>query len=147
MKITDSVRRQLWAQGGAWVALLIALAGLVSWVAREYRTEWDVTANARNTLSQSTQDALKTLQGPVSIIVYAVAKDGGGNDVHKLLRDKFRPWQKLNPDLTVEFVDPREDPKRANSAGLRSPNELVIEHNGERYSLRQTSKGKLILTK
>jgi ABC-type uncharacterized transport system involved in gliding motility auxiliary subunit len=129
MKITDSVRRQLWAQGGAWVVLLIALAGLVSWVAREYRTEWDVTANARNTLSQGTQDAVKTLQGPVRIVVYAVAKDGSGNDVHKFLRDKFRPWQKLKPDLAVEFVDPREDPKRANSAGLRSPNELVIEHN------------------
>ena len=43
--------------------------------------------------------------------------------------------KKLNPDLIVEFVDPREDPKRANSAGLRSPNELVIEHNRRREHL------------
>ena len=127
MNITRNVRWQLLAQGGAFVLLLLLATGLLSWVAREYRAEWDVTANARNTLSQGTQDALRQLDGPISITAYAIAQDGG-SDLHKLIQEKIRPWQRVKPDIALTLVDPRDDPKRANAAGLRSPNELVIEY-------------------
>lgn len=43
---------------------------------------------------------------------------------------------------------PREAPRRVSSAELLGPaGELRIEHAGEVYHLRATSKGKLILTK
>jgi ABC-type uncharacterized transport system involved in gliding motility auxiliary subunit len=128
VNITHKVRSQLLAQGGLYAVLLLALVMLLAWVAREYRTEWDITANARNTLSQSSQDALKQFSGPISVTAYAVAKDGGGNDLHKLIQEKLRPWQRVKADLSLVLVDPRDDPKRANAAGLRSPNELVIEY-------------------
>ncbi len=128
MKITSKVRWQLLAQGSAFVVLLLVAAGLLAWVAREYRAEWDVTASARNTLSQGTQDALRQLEGPVNITVFAITKDGGGNDLHKLMQQKFRPWQRVKPDIALTLIDPRDDPKRAQAAGLRSPNELVIEY-------------------
>lgn len=130
MEINRSVRNQLFAQGSLAVALLLALVALLSWVAREYRVETDITANARNTLTQATQDALKVFNGPVNITAYAVAKDGGGNDIHKMIQEKLRPWQRVKPDIVLTLVDPRDDPKRANAAGLKSPNELVIEHQG-----------------
>ncbi len=128
MNITSKVRTQLLAQGGLYAVLLLALVMLLAWVAREYRTEWDVTANARNTLSQGTQDALRQLKGPVNITAYAVARDRDGNDLHHWIREKLLPWQKIKADLSLTLVDPREDPKRTNAAGLRSPNELVIEY-------------------
>ena len=59
MNITRKIRWQLLAQGSAFVVLLLAATALLSWVAREYRVERDVTASARNTLAQSTQDALR----------------------------------------------------------------------------------------
>ena len=127
MLISSKVRWQLLAQGTVFVVLLLAAAGLLAWIAREYRAEWDVTASARNTLSQGTQDALRLLDGPVNITAYAIAQDGGGN-LHKLIQDKLRPWQRIKPDMALTLVDPRDDPKRANAAGLRSPNELVIEY-------------------
>ena len=129
MKITQSVRAQLLAQGSLYVVLLLALVMLLAWVAREYRVEHDVTANARNTLAQGTQDALRQFDGPVSVTAYAVAKDGS-SDIHKLIQEKLRPWQRIKPDMALTLVDPRDDPQRANAAGLRSPNELVIEHKG-----------------
>lgn len=128
MKITRNVRWQLLAQGGAFVLLLLVAVGLLSWVAREYRAEWDVTASARNTLSQGTQDALRQLNGPVNITAYAITQEGSGGNLHKLIQEKIRPWQRVKPDIALTLVDPRDDPKRANAAGLRSPNELVIEY-------------------
>jgi ABC-type uncharacterized transport system len=130
MNITRKVRAQLLAQGWLYIVLLLAATMLLAWVAREYRVESDVTANARNTLTQGTQDALRQFAGPVNVTAYAMAKDGGGNDIHKLIREKLRPWQRVKPDLVLALVDPRDDPKRANAAGLRSPNEFVIEHKG-----------------
>ena len=128
MLINSKVRWQLLAQGSAFVVLLLALTGLLAWVAREYRAEWDVTASARNTLSQGTQDALRQLDGPVNVTGFAIAQDAGGGNLHKLIQEKIRPWQRVKPDLALTLVDPRDDPKRANAAGLRSPNELVIEY-------------------
>jgi hypothetical protein len=128
MKITSKVRWQLLAQGSAFVILLLAATGLLSWVAREYRVEWDVTASARNTLSQGTQDALRQLDGPVNVTAYAITQEGSGGNLHKLIQEKIRPWQRVKPDIALTLVDPRDDPKRANAAGLRSPNELVIEY-------------------
>ncbi len=128
MNITRKVRAQLLAQGWIYTLLLLALVMLLAWLAREYRVERDVTANARNTLAQGTQEALRQFDGPVTVTAYAMAKDGSGNDVHKLVQEKLRPWQRIKPDLSLTLVDPRDDPKRANAAGLRSPNELVIEH-------------------
>lgn len=127
MNISSKIRWQLLAQGGAFVVLLLALTALLSWVAREYRAEWDITANARNTLAQSTQDALRQIDGPISVTAFVVAQDGGDN-LHKLIQEKMRPWQRIKPEIALTLVDPREDPKRANAAGLRSPNELVIEY-------------------
>lgn len=130
MKITRNVRVQLLAQGSLYLVLLLVLAMLLAWVAREYRGEWDVTANARNTLSQGTQDALRAFDGTAQVTIYTVAKDGRGNDLHKLMREKMRPWQRIKPDLALTLVDPRDDPKRANAAGLRSPNEMVVTYRG-----------------
>lgn len=128
MKISSKIRWQLLAQGGAFVALLLALTGLLAWVAREYRAEWDVTASARNTLSPGTQDALRQLDGAVSVTAYAITQEGSGGNLHKIIQEKIRPWQRVKPDIALTLVDPRDDPKRANAAGLRSPNELVIEY-------------------
>src|SRR5688572_21432205 len=115
MKINSKVRWQLLAQGGAFVILLLAATALLSWVAREYRAEWDVTANARNTLSQGTLDTLKLLDGAVSVTAYAIRQEGSGGDLHKLIQEKIRPWQRVKPDIALALVDPRDDPKRANA--------------------------------
>ena len=127
MNITRNIRWQLLAQGSAFVVLLLTATALLSWVAREYRAQWDVTANARNTLAQSSQDTLRQLEDPISVTAYAIAQDGSGN-LHKLIQEKLRPWQRVKSDISLTLVDPRDDPKRANAAGLRSPNELVIEY-------------------
>lgn len=127
MQITRKLRLQLIAQSGVLIVLLLALTALLAWAAREYRTEWDITASARNTLSSGTLDALKQLDGPINITAYALTQDAGGNNLHKLLQEKIRIWQRAKPDIALMLVDPRDDPKRANAAGLRSPNELVIE--------------------
>ena len=107
-------------QSGLFVALFVALTMLLAFVARDYRKEWDVTRSARNSLAQPTLDVLRQLDGPVTVTAYAVTQDTRGN-VHKSITERLRPYRRAKPDFEISFVDPREDPKRAEAAQLRTP--------------------------
>lgn len=128
MQAGRKLRVLLGIQSGIFVALFVVLIMLLAFAAREYRKEWDITRSARNTLSQATLDVLRQLEGGVAVTVYAVTRDPTGTNVHRLVEERMRPYRRAKPDLDVTFVDPREDPKRAQAAQLRAPNEMVIEY-------------------
>ena len=128
MQANRSLRVRLTLQGGLFLALFLALVMLLAFLALDYRKEWDVTRNARNTLSQPTLDVLQRLDGPLSITAYALAQDPTGANAHKAIAERLRPYQRAKRDLDLKFVDPREEPKRAQAAQIRAPNELVIEY-------------------
>ena len=121
--IDRKFRLKLSAQNWLFVLLLIIFAGLASYLAREYKKEWDVSLNARNTLSTATIDMLKQLEGPVSVTSYATAQE----DLRKVVRDFLAPYQRLKPDITLTFVDPREQPKLAQAAGVQVNGEMVVQ--------------------
>jgi len=130
MRVDRRLRLQLAAQSGIFLVLLIVLITLLAFLARQFRAEWDVTHAARNTLSQSTRDVLKQLEGPLAITAYAVMQDASGVNVQKLVEERLHPYQREKKDIALVLIDPREQPKRAAAAGLRSPNEIVVEHRG-----------------
>ena len=119
---------RLTVQSGLFLGLFAALVMLLAFAAQEYRKEWDVTRSARNTLSQPTLDVLRQLDGPVNVTAFAIAQDAAGGNVHKVIEERLRPYRRAKPDFSLTLVDPREDPKRAEAAGIRTPNELVIEY-------------------
>ena len=50
-------------------------------------------------------------------------------DLRKVIGDFFKPYQRVKPDITLTFVDPREEPKLAQAAGIRVNGESVVEYN------------------
>jgi ABC-type uncharacterized transport system involved in gliding motility auxiliary subunit len=128
MQANRAFRVRLSIQSGLFTALFLALVTLLAFVAREYRQEWDVTRNARNSLSQPTLEVLGKLEGPVTVTAYAPARDRSGTNVHKVIEERLRAYRRVKPDFELALVDPREDPKRAAAAQLRTAAELVIEH-------------------
>ncbi len=128
MELTRKTRFQLLAQSGFFVLLLAALVTLLAYLARDYRKEWDITRSARNTLSGGTLDVLRQLKGPLQVTAYAVSHDVSGANVHRRLAERLRPYQRAKPDLTLNIIDPRQQPKEAEAAGIRTPNELVVEY-------------------
>ncbi len=125
MEVTPKLRNRLLIQNGVFVVLLVALAALVAFFAREYRVEYDLTQSARNTLSQQTRDVLAKLGGPVKVTVFATRQV----EVRKPVQEFLAPYQRAKPDLAVALVDPREEPKLAQAAAIRADGESVIEYN------------------
>jgi gliding motility-associatede transport system auxiliary component len=135
MKVTENFRRGLLLQNLLFVALLLACVGLIGSLARAHRVQWDLTSSARHTLSQASVDILKSLAGPVTITAYATEQDPRLGDVRKLIRDFLAPYQRVKPDLVLHFVDPTEQPKLAQAAGVQSNGEMVVEYGTKREHL------------
>lgn len=129
MNAHRKLRLQLLIQNGIFVLLLLALAAGIAWVTRDIKTQWDLTQGNRNTLSPAAADVLKQLRGPVGVTAYATAQDTEG-DVRKAVQTFVAPFQRAKPDFSVTFVDPREQPQKAQAAGVRVNGELVVEFDG-----------------
>ena len=128
MRTSRKVQLQLLAQNTLFALLLVAAAVLTAYLLRENKLQWDVTLNKRTSLSQAARDVLERIEGPVSITAYATTQDAMSGDVRAAIRDFIGPFQQAKPDLTLTFVDPREQPKQTQAANVRSNGEMVIEY-------------------
>jgi ABC-type uncharacterized transport system involved in gliding motility auxiliary subunit len=128
MKASSRLRLQLLIQNGVFAVLAIAAAILIVWLVRDSRAQWDLTQNQRNTLSKATVDILKKVDGPIQVTAYATTQDQNLGDIRRLIHDFIDPYQRVKADLTLRFVDPREDPKGTQAANVRANGELVVAY-------------------
>jgi ABC-type uncharacterized transport system involved in gliding motility auxiliary subunit len=128
MKLNRKLRLQLLLQNSLFVVLLIGVALAIGWVTKDIKTQWDLTQGKRNTLSQASIDVLKQIAGPVQVTAYATAQDTEG-DVRKTVETFLGSYQRAKKDFTLTFIDPREQPQKAQAAGVRANGELVVEYN------------------
>jgi ABC-type uncharacterized transport system involved in gliding motility auxiliary subunit len=142
MKVNRKLRLQLLIQNGVFVVLLLALAAGIGWVTRDLKTSWDLTQGKRNTLSDAAADVLRQLKGPIHVTAYATAQDAEG-DVRKTVQTFLGPFQRAKGDFKLEFIDPREQPQKAQAAGIRMNGELVVEYNGRSEHLTNLTEQEL----
>jgi len=128
MKASSRLQLQLLIQNGVFTVLLIAAAFLVVWLLRDSRAQLDLTQNQRNTLSKASVDVLKNMDGPIRATAYATTQDPNLGDIRRAIHDFIEPYQRIKPDLTLTFVDPREHPKETQAANIRANGELVVEY-------------------
>jgi ABC-type uncharacterized transport system involved in gliding motility auxiliary subunit len=129
---------QLLVQNSLFVVLLVALVGAVLYLSKDIKTQWDLTQGKRNTLSEASAEVLGKIRGPVNITAFATKQDTEG-DLRKTIQDFIVPYQRVKPDMELTFVDPREQPQRAQEAGVRLNGELVVEYGGRKENLSNLS--------
>lgn len=126
MDVTPKSRLYWRAQHVLFVALLLAAVGLIAWLSTRYHYQADWTANARHTLSETSQTLLREMNGPLKITVYAREKETIGRAAAALLAR----YQRHKPDLAVRFVNPVEQPDEVRAQGIRLEGEVLIEYGG-----------------
>jgi ABC-type uncharacterized transport system involved in gliding motility auxiliary subunit len=138
MKMNRRLRLQMLMQNSVFVVLLVALVGAVLYLTKDIKVQWDLTQGKRNTLSPASAEVLGKIAGPVRITAFATRQDTEG-DIRKTVQDFLAPYQRVKPDMAVVFVDPREEPQRAQEAGVRLNGELVVEYGGRKENLSNLS--------
>lgn len=138
MNANRKLRLQLLFQNSLFVVLLVAIVVAIGYVTRDVQTQWDLTQAKSNTLSDASVEVLAEMAGPVAITAYATTQDVEGN-LRKTIQDFIAPYQRAKSDLSLAFVDPREEPDRARQAGVRVNGELVVEFGGRSENLNRLS--------
>lgn len=116
--------------------LLVALVLMLGFLSGQYKRTWDLTQNGRHSLNEATRQILERMAGPIAITSYASANDPRFGDVRQIVGDFIAPYRRIKPDIKLVFVDPVEEPKLAEKAGIQVDGEMVVEYAGRREHLR-----------
>ena len=134
MKINKKVRGQFRIQNSIFVALLIGLALLLGYLSDRIDLQWDLTSNQRHSLSKASKDFIAGMEGPVRITAYVSKSDVEGS-IRPVIHTFLEPYRRAKPDISIFYIDPREEPQKAEEAGVRFDGELVIQYKGRQENL------------
>ena len=134
-QVSEKFRFHLKMQQGVFILLLLSLCFLLGYLAFETRTQWDVSQNNRNSLSQTSIEILEKMNGPVQVTAYATAQHAQFGDVREIIHNFVQLYQRFKPDLTLKFIDPTEYPNLAKEAGVQVNGEMVISFQNRQMHL------------
>jgi len=130
MKINRNLRFQMLAQSWLFVVLFILLVILIGYLTNQYRVAKDITQSNRNILTQGSVNILKQMKDPVNITVYATNDDANrGDTFRKGMIDFVARYRREKKNITLTFINPSEEPKLAQEAGVKQDGETVVEYN------------------
>lgn len=129
MNINRKLRFQLLVQNSFFVVLFLMLVILLGYLASQYRFATDITQANRNILTQGSVNILKQMPGPINITVYATKDDASaGDNFRKGMIDFVTRYQREKKNVHLNFVNPSEEPKLAQDAGIKTDGEVVVEY-------------------
>lgn len=127
-EINHKLRRQHRIHHGVFVVLFLVLMGVLGYLATQYRMQWDISQNQRNSLNAASIEILQKLPGPVQVTAYATEYQAEIGDIRKVIADFVALYQRAKPDLTLQFIDPVEQPLLAQEANVQINGEIVISY-------------------
>jgi len=143
MNSNQKLRLNSLLQNSAFAVLAVVIAFLAVYVLKDSKLQWDLTQNKRNSLTQATIDVLKKIKGPIQITAYATPQDARTGDLQAQIKEFIASYQRAKPDIALTFVDPREQPKRTQEAGIRVNGEMVIEYEKRKQHLSNYSESEM----
>jgi ABC-type uncharacterized transport system involved in gliding motility auxiliary subunit len=108
-----------------YILVVIAVLGVVNFLANRYDKSYDATANKQFSLSDQTVKAVKGLKKDVTVSYF------GETTNFPQARDLLGRYASLSPRLKVDYIDPVKKPQLARAAGVTQEGTVVVNA-GER---------------
>jgi len=125
MKISQHLHHRLRIKNGLLTIIILSLLITLAWLSRLYSTQIDLSANASNTLSETSQKILTTLPDPISITAY-IKQPALQKQVIQLI-DKYRRFKN---NIHVSVIDPDSAPDKARELNIGPQGVIVVEYQG-----------------
>lgn len=104
-----------------YIAVILAVLVAVNFLGNRHNKSYDSTANKRYSLSEQTEKVIGELTTDVKITYF----DQSSRFIEG--RDLLDRYENLSPRLSVEYVDPDQDPQRARDAGISGYGTIYVE--------------------
>ncbi|MEY4767882.1 MAG: hypothetical protein RL637_521 [Pseudomonadota bacterium] len=110
-----------------WIIMLLSLG----WFSQQHQREIDLTATRSNTLSDTSRKVLQHLTEPIKITVFLKAS----HPSHKLIYLLLKRYQKLKPDIQIQFIDPEQQLELTKEYVIPSQGLTVVEYQGRQEQI------------
>jgi len=134
MKMSKTAHRWIGLQNVVFYLLLLAALGLLGFLGNTSKFESDWTFGNRNSLSAPTTALLKALGQPLKFVAYVPDKPG----LQEQLRTLVGKYQRVKPDIQLEFVNPDLDPVRAKQDGIGYAGQIALHLGARSEVVRST---------
>jgi len=108
-----------------YILVIIAVLGVINFLANRYDKSYDSTANKQFSLSDQTVKAVKGLKKDVTVTYF------GETTQFPQARDLLGRYANLSSKLKVDYIDPVKKPQLARAAGVTQLGTIVVD-TGER---------------
>ncbi|VAW76640.1 Mucin 2 precursor [hydrothermal vent metagenome] len=134
--------------------IVIALVALFAWLSSTWLLTVDVTQQRNNSLSPSTIELLKRIEGPVVIKAFVTDTDSNKNthnklpasQVRKIIKRFINRFKQHKKDITLVLVDHKQDMQTATQYGVVTSRAMVIEYKGQSKVLKRLDQYSFIYT-
>ena len=127
--------RQLRSGGyaGIYVLVFVGILAAVNWLGVQYNETFDATSRKLYSLSDQTHKVLDNLDRDVTMSYFDRTSEFARAE------DMLRRYENASNRVRVEYVDPDEDPVKAEAMNIRSYGTLILHVGGERQEASSTS--------
>jgi len=117
--------------------LVLAIVGVVNFLAVQYPKRIDLTKNKINTLSGQSVQVVQGLKSEIKATAFVKAEQ------REAIRSLFSNYQALNPKFTVEYVDPDKEPARTQQAGVKALGTILLKSGDKEARIDSLTEEKL----
>lgn len=127
--------RQLRSGGYAavYAVVFVAILAAANWLGVQYNETFDATSRKLYSLSDQTHKILGNLDRDVTMVYFDRTAQ------FEQAEDMLRRYENASSRVRVEYVDPDEDPVRAEAMAVRSYGTLMLDIGGVRQEASSTS--------
>ena len=112
---TQKTRRVAnFAQAAVYTLIIVAILGVLNFLAQRYNKSFDATANKKYTLSDQTAKVVKNLQGDLTITYWDRPSAFVGAE------DLLNRYKGLSPKVKVEYQDVDKKRTEAIASGVKT---------------------------
>lgn len=111
---------------------VLAILGLVNFLAVRYASRVDLTENQIFTLAPQSQQVVQTLENPTRVVIF----DPLPNPQDRQLLESYR---QAGPQFTFNYVNPYNDPRQAQDFGATQTGMVFVESGETRRFLQNVS--------
>lgn len=126
MKLSNQSRLQLTAQKFIFLLLFICSIAMLAWLTNHYTYQFDLTANKRHSLSNSSIDLLNVLDKSVTVHAYTT-----DNVTRQAIKEIIGRYQHIKKDFNLELLNPDINIAEAQKDGIvmNKPFAFVVHYN------------------
>ncbi len=131
MSLWEKFQSRRVVYGGSAALAIVLVAGILVFIVllgNRYSLRWDLTRTQSHSLSAVSRTLLNQVDKPLTLTAFFP----DGHPERQRAREVLELYTRQNPQISLQFLDPDRDPRRADQAGYRRPGNVLLEYEGRK---------------